>query len=301
MKKQNIKLNNHQPAALPSAPIRHTRLFLIAWVILPLVLVWLSVGYLIGINQQPKWNQASPLAQATVTAPPPAVKAFNWTGQGGVVTLWFDDAWRSQYYVALPVLQQKGFVAAMATPTHLVDTNGYMNWAQLKRLQHLGWEITSHTQSHNCDLIYSNVTSIDKELTGAKRELESQGLLADHFVTPCGADSAELIQIAKREYLSLRTSGTGFNPIPVTEPYSLKTYVLNTSYTFDYVKKLIQEAQQTNTWLILSFHQIDHEGREFSVTPELFNQIIDEIDRSGIQVALPSQVLNINNTALTQK
>lgn len=293
MKKATTPTINNQPT--------HARLFLIAWVVLPIVLVWLSVGYLLGLNQQPKWNQASALTKQTVTAPPPAVKAFNYAGQGGAVTLWFDDAWRSQYYVALPVLQQKGYVAAMAAPTHLIDTNGYMNWAQLKRIQHLGWEITAHTQSHDCDLIYRSPATIDQELTGAKRDLESQGLLADQFVTACGADSEELIRIAKREYLSLRTSGTGFNSIPVTEPYSLKTYVLNTSYTFDYVKQLIQQAQRDNTWLILSFHQIDNEGREFSVTPELFNQIIDEIERSGIQVALPSQILNLQSSTLTKR
>ncbi len=275
------------------------RLFLLSWMTIPIILVWISVSYLVGLTNHPIWDPANNVCLTSAVAPaPPKLASFTWQ-HTGLISIWFDDGWKSQYYTAFPLLQQKKLPAAIAVVTGYVGLPDYLNWAQLKRMQYLGWETTAHTKTHNCDLIKEDIPKIEDELIGSKRILEAEGLMADNFVTPCGADSPQLIDIAKKNYLSLRSSWAGLNPIPVTDLYRIKTYVLNNTTTLSDVVGYIKEARDTKQWLILTFHQIDNSRTEYAISPALFNQIADLIEASKLPVVLPSQVLQLSDTNLT--
>jgi peptidoglycan/xylan/chitin deacetylase (PgdA/CDA1 family) len=95
--------------------------------------------------------------QALATPPP-----------GKVVAITFDDAHRSVFEIAFPLLRELGMVATVFTPTDYIGTGkptgweGFevdargpharelvcMDWEQIAELADAGWEVGSHTCSH---------------------------------------------------------------------------------------------------------------------------------------------------------
>lgn len=288
-------------ASLP-AFFKKERVSLLSWIIIPIFVVWLATNYIIGAMKHPTW-EARLLEQqntdiinsrvnATQTQHPESqtVQKFHWKGTGAI-TLWFDDAWLSQYTVAFPILEERGLTASLAVPTRLIGDDAYMSWAQIKRLQYKGWEIDSHSRNHICKIDKLKPEQIISEIAGAKQDLEAQGIYPDNYVTPCGVESKFVNDTIKRNYLSLRTSSQGFNDLPVKNPYHILTYAIENTTTSDDVRQQIQTAKDEHKWLILMFHQVDNENSEFSVSPQEFTQMVNIVKESGLPLVLPTQIL----------
>jgi len=280
------------------------RLPLLSWLLIPGIALWASTSYLIYFISRP--SEPTVLGQTTYqTVPGQTTRSisetpttinnqekFFWKKEG-LVTLWFDDAWESQYSLAYPSLEQRGFKAALAVPTNLVGYEAYMDWHEIQRLQYKGWEITSHTRSHACELDKDNPNSLDYEIAGGKQDLLSKGLRAEIFVSPCGVKSALMDEVVKKSHLAERTSEQGFNPLPIADPYYLKVQTIRVSTNSHEVITWLNEASKNKSWLILAFHQIGSGGEEYSTTPETLRAILDLIENSDLSVVLPSQVLSI--------
>lgn len=220
---------------------------------------------------------------------------FTWRG-GGVVTFWFDDAWSSQYDTAFPVIEEAKYKAALAIPTKLVNFDAYMNWHQIRKVHYKGWQVMSHSRTHNCDLVDGNIDQIKDEILGGKSDLEYlAGINSDLYVAPCGRTSPLADQVVKDNFAFQRIVEPGLNPIPVRNRYEIKVKEVSVSHgtTAEEVKEWLAEAKATRSWLVLMFHQVDNGGDEHSINPEVLEDIVYEVQKSGLQVALPYQVLNI--------
>jgi peptidoglycan/xylan/chitin deacetylase (PgdA/CDA1 family) len=280
--------------------IIHDRLILLTWVFIPIIMVWFSTGYLLSANNKPDWvnNSEELVTQNTTTnavmaRPSANPEKLKWNGQG-LVTLWFDDAWESQFSLAYPLLSELSLVGALAVPSKMINFPNYMSWYQVKSLQYHGWEITSHTRSHSCNPDDYSESFVKDELEGSLRDLTSQGLFVDNYVTPCGLNSALEIEYAKKNYLSLRTTIDGHNPLPIQDHYNLKVQAIERTTTIADVQKWLDEARQNGSWLILMFHQIDDiPENKFGSTYQTFSDIIKQVKQSGLSVVTPSQVLHL--------
>lgn len=272
------------------------RLFLLSWLIVPVLALWLSTNYIIGLTHKPAWStdtaaasrQSAPLMDA------PSIQPLDWQREP-LVTLWFDDAWQSQFSEGYTQLHSRGLTGALAVPTNFIGQDSYMGWSQIKLMQHNQWEISSHTRSHDCSESDLTPKFVDIELGGALSDLNRHGLRADNFVTPCGASNDAMLATAKKYYSSLRTSEGGINPLPVTNPYNLKVRTIVRTTTLDEIDAWLAEAAAAKGWLILVFHQIDHDQTEYGTTPEMLAAILDHVQQSNIRVALPEQVLQIGS------
>lgn len=276
------------------------RFSLIAWLLTPLLIIWVATSYLFGAIKQPEWTKSRTdqkqniiIKQVPIAAKKPSpVPPYVWDGKG-LVTLWFDDGWMSQYTIALPLLSSHSMKGALAVPTQLIGLDGYMSWYHVQKIQEDGWEITAHTRTHSCDTSKMTPQFLNDELVGGKQDLTDNNFQADNFVTPCGIETKLMQEIVKKNYASLRTSEPGFNPLPVTEPYHLLVQTMRTTITLKQVKAWIQEAEKTHTWLIIMFHQVDESKREYSVTPSLLQSILKELETSDIHIVSPSEVLQL--------
>lgn len=272
------------------------RLPLLCWLFMPIIALVVSTSYLISYVSHP--SEPTVLGQAARSIIEESELAVNnqeklvWEGEG-LVTLWFDDAWESQYSLGYPALEERGFEAALAVPTNLVGYEAYIDWHEIQKLQYKGWEITSHTRSHTCELDKSNPNSLDYEIAGGRQDLISKGLRAEIFVSPCGVNSAEMDEVVKKTHLAQRTTEPGLNPLPLSDPYHLKVRTIQKTTTVKEVADWLNEASKNPSWLILAFHQIGSGGEEYSTTPETLRAILDLIETSGLSVVLPSQVLTI--------
>lgn len=90
------------------------------------------------------------------------------------VAITFDDGFLDAYENALPILQEYNFIATSYIITGTIDTDlsyGYVQEEELKALVDAGWEIGSHSVSHN---------SLGKSPLGIRAELrDSRKLLED--------------------------------------------------------------------------------------------------------------------------
>lgn len=126
--------------------------------------------------------------QRALSVPPP----------GKVLAVTFDDAHRSVYTIAFPLLQELGVTATVFAPTDYVGTgeptawDGFvsaahgpharelvcLDWHELRTLAGAGWEIGSHTCSHP-HLTQLAAASVREEL------VRSRELLEERLQRPC--------------------------------------------------------------------------------------------------------------------
>jgi peptidoglycan/xylan/chitin deacetylase (PgdA/CDA1 family) len=235
---------------------------------------------------------------------PKQIPPYSWKGSG-LITLWFDDGWVTEYTNGLPLMKKYGYEGAVAVAVKLICYPAFMNWDQLRTLQDLGWETTAHTVNHNCDLGYYTTKTTLYELDGSKEMIKSHGLRADHFVMPCGYNDQQIdamfesahppiIETAKKYFESYRTTEyERINAIPVLDPYNLKALQLRNTTSDQEIKTMINKAINEHGWLIIVIHQIDNTNRPFSITPEKFEKVLAMVKASKLPVVLPTQVLAI--------
>lgn len=128
----------------------------------------------------------------------------------------FDDAYRSVFECAFPILRELGMPATVFAPTALVGTGGPMSWpgieqwldgpyaseligmswAELGEVADAGWEIGSHTRSH------ARLTELDGDamavqLRGSRDDCERRlGRPCHSLAYPYGAVDARVVRAA---------------------------------------------------------------------------------------------------------
>jgi hypothetical protein len=273
----------------------------LAWLAVPLLLAWIGSSYLIGsLTVRPAWAGGTIEAPA---APTPFVKSYPAIAEGsnGMVTLWFDDAWISQYMIAAPILKSAGFMASIAVPTGMIGYPSFANWAQLRALQRDGWEVVNHSVAHDCSMEEWTPEKLQKEFTDSTNELWRQKLTSDIFVSPCGVNSPGLIGAVEKNFTAFRGTEPGYNNIHDLDVYDLHVRNITNTTTLGEIKGWITDAQKQNLWVILVFHQVGDpdevgNGEKYSISTEEFKEMVEYIKTSPIQVVLPTQALSLRTS-----
>lgn len=290
---------------------KNTRLqafnIIIVFVIVAVVLLYIFNTYMsrqhLGSMTEPTLN-CDDLSGSTLP-PIPAIPSFTWQ-KSGLITLWFDDAWITQFTVAFPLMEKEKFRGAVAIPTQFICNKGAMTWNDLRILQNNGWEITAHTIHHQCDLGYYNTPEkVVHELLGSKQIIMSHGLRADQFVMPCGFsrndvttafvnDHPPIVETAEKYFSSYRTTKDyRINSLPVIDPYNLNAFEMRHDTKDEKVEEAIKIAKNEKGWFIIVFHQIDNSNLPLSITRDKFIKVLEMVKQSGLPVVLPSQALAI--------
>ena len=121
----------------------------------------------------------------------------HWQETGlGQVALSFDDGYVSDYDIVLPLLQAHDANATFFITSNFVGREGYLSWAQVKRLHEAGMEIGSHSLSHP----YSTTISQEElmiEMQQSKFQIEQKiGAEVRSFAYPYGDYSQRTHQTA---------------------------------------------------------------------------------------------------------
>lgn len=184
----------------------------------------------------------------------------NFTYQGfnrPIVSLDFDDGYESFYQYGLPLLQKYGFGSTDFIISGYLGATDYMTAAQVNQLQADGQEIGSHTVDHP-DLTTLSATKLDQELKNSQITLQSLlGVPVKDLATPYGAANNQVITDAKKYYSSVRGVEAGYNAKNNFSPYNILVQDVVVTTPISQVEQWIQQAQATNTWLVLVYHQVD--------------------------------------------
>lgn len=112
-----------------------------------------------------------------------------------IVAITFDDAYRSIYISAFPILQARGWPFTIFVATRLIEEKNphYLTWAQLAEMSTQGATIANHTDSHIHMIRRLDAETADhwkhrmtEELLTAKGLLVKHGLDSNLFAYPYG-------------------------------------------------------------------------------------------------------------------
>lgn len=224
-----------------------------------------------------------------------------------LVSLTFDDGWRSIYDNGLPLLNKYGFVSTQYLLTSTVDYPDYMTVDMMKAFKDAGSEIAAHTV-HHCDLtgVQSEdpsvcptpipASQVQSELVDSKTGLESSlGVVVTDFATPYGAYNADVIAAIKGAgYESHRSVETGFNSADNFNPYNIKVQNITNTTTLAQVQAWVDEAIANKTWLVIVYHEVDANVADptYAVTPENLDAQLAYIKQTGVAVVTVAQALD---------
>jgi peptidoglycan/xylan/chitin deacetylase (PgdA/CDA1 family) len=209
------------------------------------------------------------IQEYTVTAcadqpPPPPV-----TTGGAMITLTFDDGWKTTINNVYPVLRDLGLKGNVAVNPEPIDGgwSDYMRLADLNTLKAAGWSIVSHSISHP-DLTTLSADSLDKELRLSQKWVADHGFGPTNvFIVPFHSwGSRERSAIATyykyaRGYTIDQFYPEKFVKTPITTPLDLTAFepefapyktAAGRALTMDKVRHAVDNSE----FLDLMFHKI---------------------------------------------
>jgi peptidoglycan/xylan/chitin deacetylase (PgdA/CDA1 family) len=258
---------------------------------------------------------AAAMAAALLT-PGAANAALDNPAPEPLVSFTFDDGALSALTQAAPTLQKYGLtgtnyvisgcVGLSTVPnTCRADTDvPYMTWAQILELQNTyGWEIGSHTVTHQCLVSVGNdcqatkltPAQVDAELANSKAALAANGINATAFAPPYGDyDMSVVAQIAKY-YSSMRGfADVGNNIWPLGDYLLHNVPAQEVTTPVATLKAKVDDAILNNKWVVFTFHDIRPNP---SQTPDDYQYGTAELDQLAAYVqtkVAAGQIKNVN-------
>jgi len=212
----------------------------------------------------------------------------------GLVTLAFDDGPISVYENALPILRATGHKTTQYIVTGYTSFPGYMNPSQVFEMFLEGHEIGSHSLNH-ADLTALAPTEINYQLSESKKCWGVMVSNVTSFAYPFGYNNSLIKQLlAQNGYGSGRATIEGVN-VRGGDPYALKVMSILNDTSFLDIKNEIDQALIDKSWLILLFHQVNHEGDRYSTTPETLSAITNYLNQKQAKVVTVSEGTNLMN------
>lgn len=236
----------------------------------------------------------------------------------GMVTLTFDDGWKSGFNGIMNVLQPRNLKATayINSGPILGSFSAYMTQADMRTLQNNGHEVAGHGKNH-LDLTQPGV-NFGTEITQDRNDLKAIATTSavTSFAYPFGAyNDAVISALQGAGYTSARAVDRGFN-FTNSNKFKLKIHhVINPAIPsnavepgtdFNTVKSWIDQANADKVWLILMFHRVEVNaancltrdangtpvgpGQDIECVPQsLLTQIADYIVSSNTTVATMAQ------------
>ena len=179
-----------------------------------------------------------------------------------------DDATTLFITKTKPILDNFNIKAGIGVITDKVGTNNYLTIDQLIALQDEGYEIMSHSASHddiyNKELeLFDNLdTTYEQDMNISLNYLSKHGLNVNTFVYPRGwfhAGDGKYVDLmarnSKKFYKYAIDNGADFEVTANINPYMIKRIFISDSNGLDYYKSLIDSAKQNvNSLLVFGIH-----------------------------------------------
>lgn len=202
-----------------------------------------------------------------------------------LVSITFDDGWKSAYQNGTPLLARYGYPATFYLNPGAIDTPNFMSSKDVDGLVTAGHEIASHGYLHY-DFTTVNIPLLDTQLKQAAEYFKTvRHLQAIQFATPFGTTDSQVEYAARQYYASLRTTDDGINTRQNFNPYHLVVLYIGKDTPPEKLASAIADTAAVNGWLILVYHRIDTstEG-EPVISPTQFNENLAVIQKSGVKV-----------------
>jgi peptidoglycan/xylan/chitin deacetylase (PgdA/CDA1 family) len=212
----------------------------------------------------------------------------------GIITLTFDDGWKSQYVNALPEMRRYGFKGTFYIYTSVIGTDSErMTVSNLRALRAYGNEIGSHTVTHP-DLTQISDAQLVTELSQSKTSLEAwlgTGTVKN-FACPSDGYNTHTTSYVDNYYRSQRTVDVGWNTKGNFLPYLIRTQNIDQTTTPQQVGAWVNQAKADKYWLVLVYHQVTNSPDLYDVSVRNFKNGLSKIKASGVPVLTIDKALD---------
>jgi|SRR5581483_189923 len=218
-----------------------------------------------------------------------------------LVSLTFDDGWKSHIQNAVPILHEYGVTGTFYIISDRLDDRlypMYMNVSDIKFLSHNDHEIGSHTRSHKHLLQLSNEDAWDEILKG-KKDLEKLDIMPTSFAYPFGEWNPDIVKLVREAgFSTARSIVDGYNRSD-TDPLLLRCVHVVEKTTIEQIEHAVEMAQKQDSWLILMFHQIEsaqilrENGMIYGTTPDLLSSILTHLQESQARVLTVEEAMRV--------
>lgn len=231
-----------------------------------------------------------------------SLKTFNYQGfKRPLVTITDDDGYANFYTNGLPILKKYGLPSTAYIISGYINQPEYVTAAQVKALKAAGVEIGSHSVDHP-DLTALTSAQQTAELQNSQTALQQLlGVPVKDYAAPYGAFNAQVTGKAKTYYQTYRTVMPGYNAKDNFNPMNLYVQNITASTTTADIQGWVKQAQATNTWLILVYHEVSNTpsgGSIYNTPPSDFDSQMAAIKNSGITVETMAQAMQEINPQL---
>ncbi len=168
------------------------------------------------------------------------------------IVITFDDAWRSAYDIAVPILKEYGFTATFFVYTDFIGGGKALSWNDIKELSNMGFDIQCQTKTHrNLSRPRKNepfkeyFKSLETEIVYPKK-LFKKMLNKDcrYLAYPYGETNNLVIAILKKYgYRGAFTLGQESNPFFI-DKYKINRSVIYGDYDIEKFKNYISVFQK---------------------------------------------------------
>lgn len=170
-------------------------------------------------------------------------------------------------------------------PVVASGNQSYLDPSQILSLEQYGHEIGAHTRNHESLPSLSAAAAL-AEIAGSRADLLEMGVAqVDTFAYPYGEYNQAVRQmVADSGFIGGRSVDRGFNTAS-NDRYTLKIQQVDRTTTREQVQAWVSTAEQSGTWLILMFHQIDYDQSAiYGNAPELLQQIVTDVKAANVDV-----------------
>lgn len=214
----------------------------------------------------------------------------------GLVTITLDGSYKEAYTQTRPILSKYGYRAnAMVVKDHL-GTPGKMTLDDVKALEKLGWDISTHPGADNDNLVGNPATMTPEQLNtlalDRQRWLVENGFYdkGGRFILKFNTmPLAEAVSEFSKYFYFIRSAGGGGNwrnnSFPVFNPYAIGSANF---INYDNNLTALQMAATHRQWAILIWHP----GKDSELTPTEQEQLCEDIKTLGLKVVTFSDVLD---------
>ncbi len=211
-----------------------------------------------------------------------------------LISLTFDDGYKSIYNNGLPELKKYGMVSTQYLLTGTTTYPDYMTIAMMQEFKNQGSEIAGHTITH-ANLTTLTFAQLTSELADSQAQLRTWfgSNAAKNFATPYGAYNSTVISEIKKYYRSHRSVEEGYNTKDNFNIYDIRVHNMLNTTTPAQVQTWVNQAIATKSWLVLVFHEIGS-GTDptYSTSTTNLDLELNNIKQSGIVVKTVDQALD---------